>query len=68
MNLKHDLETPISTLKTIFALLKEDGVLSQRMEDNANRSFERIKEILEEWNLDDKKCKKSEAKNIELNL
>lgn len=47
MNLKHDLETPISTLKTIFALLKEDGALPERLEKNAEASFSRIKEILE---------------------
>ena len=49
MNLKHDLETPISTLKTIFALLKEDGALPERLEKNAETSFERIKDILQKW-------------------
>jgi hypothetical protein len=49
MNLKHDLETPISTLKTIFALLKEDGALPERLEKNAEASFDRIKDILQKW-------------------
>lgn len=49
MNLKHDLETPISTLRTIFALLKEDGALPERLEKNAEASFNRIKELLEQY-------------------
>lgn len=49
MNLKHDIEAPIGTLKMIIAMLKEDGVLPERMEKNAEASFARIKEILEKW-------------------
>ncbi len=55
MNLKHEIETPIGTLKTIFAILKEDGVLPDRMERNAEASFARIKEILEKWKAEQQK-------------
>ena len=55
MNLKHEIETPIGTLKTIFAMLKEDGVLPERMEKNAEASFARIKEILEKWKAEQQK-------------
>ena len=55
MNLKHEIETPIGTLKTIFAMLKEDGVLPDRMERNAEASFARIKEILEKWKAEQQK-------------
>ena len=55
MNLKHEIETPIGTLKTIFAMLKDDGVLPERMEKNAEASFSRIKEILEKWKAEQQK-------------
>lgn len=61
MNLKHEIETPISSLKMILTMLKEDGVLPERMEKNADASFERIKEILEKWK-DENKLNKSQVK------
>lgn len=52
MNLKHELETPVASLKMILTMLKEEGVLPERMEKNAEASFERIKEVLEKWKLE----------------
>ena len=55
MNLQHEIESPISTLKMILRMLKEDGVLSERMEKNADASFERIKQIMEKWKVEREK-------------
>ena len=48
MNLKHDLETPVNSLKMIFSILREEGLLNDRIEKNIKASFSRIKNILEE--------------------
>ncbi len=55
MNLKHEIEAPIGTLKMIISMLKDDGVLPERMEKNAEASFVRIKEILEKWKAEQQK-------------
>ncbi len=50
-----DEEMMIWVLKMIIAMLKEDGVLPERMEKNAEASFARIKEILEKWKAEQQK-------------
>ncbi len=68
MNLKHDLETPISTLKTILALLKRDGVLPERFEKNATESFARIRQILIDWESLSVNSDRSLASNFKANV
>lgn len=46
MNLKHDIESPIATLKTIISLLKTDGAINDRLFENATTSFSRISKLL----------------------
>lgn len=54
MNLKHNLETPLMTLKTIFSILDTNGSLNKRMKQNSDESFKRIKEIVEK--IESKHC------------
>lgn len=52
MNIKHELESPVSTLKTIIALLREDKMINDRLVQNSSQAFERIEDILNSMNRD----------------
>ena len=46
MNLKHELETPIASLKTAFSLLSEGKISKERILSNAQLSLERMTQIV----------------------
>lgn len=54
MNIKHELETPISTLKTVISLLRQEKLINDRLIANSTKAFERIEGILSSMN--DESC------------
>ena len=46
MSIKHDMETPISSLKMVINILDNQGHIDQRMMKNAENTFKRLEELL----------------------
>lgn len=49
MNIRHELNSPVSALKTILSIIKKKHILDTELEKSSNNAFDKIDYLLEKY-------------------